>query len=103
MSIAILILMLLAVVGGGTMVAILGWIMSRMKQLDSRPGDRSELGIISQQMDALRDQLFAVEDEIVGTTESLSLAIGVEGGDLTAAEIDAIDGARPVGVGLGGS
>jgi outer membrane murein-binding lipoprotein Lpp len=69
MSIAILILMLLAVVGGGTMVAILGWIMSRMKQLESRPGDRSELGIISQQMDALRDQLFAVEDEMAKLNE----------------------------------
>jgi outer membrane murein-binding lipoprotein Lpp len=69
MTIAILILMLLAVVGGGTMVAILGWIMSRMKQLESRPGDRSELGIISQQMDALRDQLFAVEDEMAKLNE----------------------------------
>jgi hypothetical protein len=69
MSIAILILMLLAVVGGGTMVAILGWIMSRMKQLESRPGDRSELGIISQQMDALRDQLFVVEDEMAKLNE----------------------------------
>ena len=69
MSIAILILMLLAVVGGGTMVAILGWITSRMKQLESRPGDRSELGIISQQMDVLRDQLFAVEDEMAKLNE----------------------------------
>ena len=84
MSFRILLLVLIAVVGSGTMVAILGWMWNRIRQLEGGREDRSELGNIYQQLDAVRDQLFSVEDEMarlnerVDFTEKLLEAPSVE-------------------------
>jgi len=63
---------------------ILGWMWNRIRQLEGGREDRSELGNIYQQLDAVRDQLFSVEDEMarlnerVDFTEKLLEAPGVE-------------------------
>ncbi len=69
MSIAFLILMLIAVVGSGTMAAILVWMWNRIRQLEGGRQDRSELGNIYERMDAVRDQLFSLEDEMARLNE----------------------------------
>ncbi len=66
----LLLLVLIAVVGSGSMVAILGSMMwNRIRQIEGGREDRWELGKISQQLDAVRDQLFSVEDEMARLNE----------------------------------
>lgn len=80
----LLLLVLIAVVGSGSMVAILGSMWNRIRQIEGGREDRWELGKISQQLDAVRDQLFSVEDamarlnERVDFTEKLLEAPRVE-------------------------
>ena len=69
MSIAFLVLILIVLVGSGTMAAILGWMFYRIRQLEGGREDRSELGNIYQQLDAVRDQVFAFEDEMARLNE----------------------------------
>ncbi len=69
MGLRILFLVLIAVVGSGAMVAILGWMWNRIRQLEGGREDRSELGNIYQQLDAVRDQVFSVEDEMARLNE----------------------------------
>lgn len=65
----LLLLVLIAVVGSGSMVAILGSMWNRIRQIEGGREDRWELGKISQQLDAVRDQLFSVEDEMARLNE----------------------------------
>ena len=86
MSIAFLFLILIAVVGSSTMVAILGWMWNRMRQLEGGQENRTELANVSQQLDALRDHLLSVENEMtrlndrVDFTEKLLEAPRAESG-----------------------
>jgi len=64
MSFAFLFLILIAVVGSSAMVAILGWMWNRMRQLEGGQENRTELANVSQQLDALRDHLLSVENEM---------------------------------------
>ena len=84
MSLALVVLVLIAIVGSGTMLAILGWMWSRISRLEHGREDRSELGNVYEQLDAVRDQIFSVEDamarlnERVDFTEKLLEAPRVE-------------------------
>ncbi len=69
MSIAFLLLILIALVGSGTMFATLAWMWHRIRQLEGGREDRSELGNIYERLDAFRDQVFSVEDEMARLNE----------------------------------
>ena len=69
MSIAALLMILILLVGSGTMAVLLGWMLYRVKRLEGGREDRSELGTIYQQLDALRDQVFAAEDDMAKLNE----------------------------------
>ena len=69
MSFSILFLVLIAVVGSGSMVAILGLMRNRIRQIEGGRDNRWELDKISQQLDAVRDQLFSVEEEMARLNE----------------------------------
>ena len=69
MTIAALLLILILVVGSGTMAVLLGWMWHRISKLEGGREDRSELGNVYQRLDALRDQVFAAEDEMVRLNE----------------------------------
>jgi len=64
-----LLLILILVVGSGTMAVLLGWMWHRISKLEGGREDRSELGNVYQQLDALRDQVFAAEDEMARLNE----------------------------------
>ena len=69
MSIAILVLIMVAVICSGSVVAIVGGLLNRIKQVEGRREDASDLAEISRQLDAVRDQIFSVEDEMTRLTE----------------------------------
>ena len=74
MTIAALLMILMMVVGSGTMLALLGWMWHRISKLEGGREDRSELGNIYEQLDALRDQVFAYEDEMARLNERVDFA-----------------------------
>ena len=51
------------------LIAVLGSMWNRIRQIEGGREDRSELGKISQQLDAVRDQLCSVEDEMARLNE----------------------------------
>mgnify|MGYP001331628162 FL=1 len=72
MTITALLLILILVVGSGTMAVLLGWMWHRISKLEGGREDRSELGNVYQQLDALRDQVFAAEDEMARLNERVA-------------------------------
>ena len=69
MTIAALMLILIAALGSGAMVAIFAWFFQRMKQLEGGRNDSGEMALISEQLDAVRDQLSAMDDEMTRLNE----------------------------------
>ena len=69
MSILALMLILVAALGSGSLVAIFAWFYQRMKQLEGGRNDDSELALISEQLDVVRDQLGAMDDEMTRLNE----------------------------------
>jgi hypothetical protein len=69
MSFAVLFLVLFVLVGSGSMVATLGLMWNRIRQIEGGRKDGSELSNISQQLETVRDQLFLVEDEMARLNE----------------------------------
>lgn len=69
MAITALVMILILAAGSGTMLAILGWMWHRISKLEGGREDRSELGNIHEQLDALRDQVFSVEDDMTKLNE----------------------------------
>ena len=68
-NLAILVLIMVAVICSGSVVAIVGGLLNRIKQVEGRREDASDLAEISRQLDAVRDQIFSVEDEMTRLTE----------------------------------
>ena len=62
-------LILVAALGSGSLVAIFAWFYQRMKQLEGGRNDDSELALISEQLDVVRDQLGAMDDEMTRLNE----------------------------------
>ena len=62
-------MILIMAVGSCTMLAIFGWMWHRISKLEGGREDRSELGNMYEQLDALRDQVFSVEDEMAKLNE----------------------------------
>ena len=69
MGIVALLLILIAALGSGAMVAIIAWFYQRMKQIEGARNDGSELARISEQLDGVRDQLAAMDDEMTRLNE----------------------------------
>ncbi len=69
MSILALMLMLIAALGSGALVAIFAWFYQRMKQLEGGRNDGSDWTLISEQLDVVRDQLSAMDDEMTRLNE----------------------------------
>lgn len=59
----------MAVSGSSIMVAVLAWMLNRIRQLEGGQESRTELADISQQLDALRDHVLSVEDEMTRLNE----------------------------------
>ena len=69
MTIAALLLILILVVGSGTMAVLLGWMWHRISKLEGGREDRSELGNVYQRLDALRGHVFAAGAEVARLNE----------------------------------
>ena len=69
MTVAFLFLIPIAVSGSSIMLAVLGWMLNRIRQLEGGQESRTELADISQQLDALRDHVLSVEDEMTRLNE----------------------------------
>ncbi len=69
MTIAALMLILIAALGSGAMVAIFAWFYQRMKQIESGRNDGSDWALMAEQLDVVRDQLSAMDDEMTRLNE----------------------------------
>ncbi len=64
-----LLLILIAALGSGAMVALLAWFYQRIKQLEGGRNGGSDWTLISEQLDVVRDQLSAMDDEMTRLNE----------------------------------
>ena len=69
MSILALMLILIAALGSGAMVAIFAWFYQRMKRLEGGRNDGSDWTLMAEQLDVVRDQLSAMDDEMTRLNE----------------------------------
>ena len=70
-SIAGLFIMFAAVLGSGSMVAVLGWMFFRIKALEAGQGNSGELGQLLEQIDEIHENLDLTRQEVAELTERL--------------------------------
>jgi len=88
MSFAFLFLILIVVCGSSTMVAVLGWMWNRIRQLESGQENHSELADISRQLQTLGDQLLGIEDEMSRLNERVDFTEKLLEAPRSSSEVD---------------
>ena len=74
-SVVELLILLAAVGGSGAMVGFLGWLLHRVKRLESvSRADNADVERVMEQVDALREQLMTVHDEMGELNERVDFA-----------------------------
>ncbi len=74
-SVAEVLILLAAVGGSGAMVGFLGWLLYRVKRLESGiNADNADVERVLEQVDALREQLMTVHDEMGQLGERVDFA-----------------------------